>query len=84
MFSVFLFLGTLRISAGAPWVKIVNTTSLAGKKGSMAKLSDESIQIETNLDVDQKRILIRIVGGPQHGIIRVTSFSFNVHSLFSL
>lgn len=55
-------------------MKIVNTTSLAGKKGSMAKLTDESIQIETNLDVDQKRILIRIVAGPQHGIIRVTCF----------
>ena len=68
--------GTLEISAGVPWIHIVNATRLAGKRGSMARLTDESIRIETNVDVDESRILIRILEGPQHGIIRVNSFIF--------
>jgi hypothetical protein len=71
---VMLTVGTLEISAGAPWVHIVNTTTLAGKRGSIERLADESLRIDTNVDLDQDSIVARIVGGPQHGIIRVTNF----------
>jgi len=77
---VLLTEGTLEISAGAPWVHIVNTTTLAGKRGSIERLTDESLRIDTNLDMDPESIAIRIVGGPQHGIIRVTSFSSSLSS----
>ncbi|CAG7786715.1 unnamed protein product, partial [Allacma fusca] len=69
--NTFTVNGTVRISAGSPTVRVVNTSRLAGKRGSMARLTEESIGLETNVDVDEGKILIRILDGPQHGIIRV-------------
>jgi len=67
----FVLLGTLVISAGAPWVRVAESKVLIGKKGSVAKLSEESIKVDTNVDTDWSKIMIRILDGPQHGLIKV-------------
>jgi hypothetical protein len=63
--------GTLGISAGAPWVRVIEGKILIGKKGSVAKLSESSIKVDTNVDTEPSKIMIRILDGPQHGLIRV-------------
>ena len=57
-------------------MKVVNTTGLVTKKGSMTRLADESIHVETNLDVEQNRILIQIIDAPQYGLITVAIYFF--------
>jgi hypothetical protein len=50
---------------------VVKTSTLVAKKGAFAKLDEESIKVDTNLDVDTFNIRVRVVDMPQHGLVKV-------------
>lgn len=63
--------GTLAINAGSPWIRLLNTSTLVAKKGASAKLTERSIRVDTNVDLNPMSIRVRVLEPPQHGAILV-------------
>lgn len=64
-------LATLVINAANPWIRVTNATTLITKKGAPAKLNEQSVKVDTNLDVGPSSILIRVLDEPHFGRIKV-------------
>ncbi|KAK2152839.1 hypothetical protein LSH36_316g03037, partial [Paralvinella palmiformis] len=80
----FQSIGEFEVRVTEPYIKIVNNTGLAVKKGSNVTITTVNISIETNVDGTDKEFKFIISEPPKHGFIKRNTNERNRFNLAEL